>query len=47
MECIKLCEDNYSAFHELATAYYREGEDLLMDLHKNFGRAPDMLKTGK
>ena len=27
MEYIEICEDNYSAFHELAYAYYREGED--------------------
>lgn len=27
MEYIEICEENYSAFHELANAYYREGED--------------------
>ena len=27
MEYIEICEDNYSAFHELVNAYYREGED--------------------
>ena len=27
MEYIEICKDDYSAFHELANAYYREGED--------------------
>lgn len=27
MEYIEICQDDYSAFHELASAYYREGED--------------------
>ena len=27
MDYIEICEDDYSAFHELANAYYREGED--------------------
>jgi len=27
MEYIEICEEYYSAFHELANAYYREGED--------------------
>ena len=27
MEYKEICEDDYSAFHELASAYYREGED--------------------
>ena len=27
MDYIEICENDYSAFHELANAYYREGED--------------------
>ena len=27
MDYIEICENHYSAFHELANAYYREGED--------------------
>ena len=27
MEYVEICEDCYNAFHELASAYYREGED--------------------
>ena len=27
MDYIEICEDDYSMFHELANAYYREGED--------------------
>lgn len=27
MEYIEICENDYSAFHELTNAYYREGED--------------------
>ena len=27
MEYIEICEADYSAFHELANTYYREGED--------------------
>ena len=27
MDYIEICENDYNAFHELASAYYREGED--------------------
>ena len=27
MDYIKICENDYSVFHELANTYYREGED--------------------
>ena len=27
MEYLEICENDYAAFHELANAYYREGED--------------------
>lgn len=27
MEYLEICEDDYSAFHDLASAYYRDGED--------------------
>ena len=27
MDYNQICEDDYRAFHELANAYYREGED--------------------
>ena len=27
MDYIEICENDYSAFHELANTYYREGED--------------------
>ena len=28
MEYIEICENDYDTFHKLATAYYREGEDI-------------------
>ena len=27
MEYIEICKNDYNVFHELANAYYREGED--------------------